>query len=107
MIISVISYPENLAIDNHILLHLFNNHQNPDSYFVSELLTEEGIQKETGYSLCHISRILKSLEKEGYVYRKLMRIENKRRKHNAFFLTKKGFKIAERIMEKNRIKFKG
>ena len=100
MIISVISYSENLTIDDYILLHLFNNHQNPDSYSISELLTEEGIQKETGFSLCYISQILKRLEKEGYVYRKLMRIENKRRKHNAFFLTKKGFKIVEKIRGK-------
>jgi len=100
LIISVISYPENLTIDDYILLHLFNNQQNPDSYSISELLTEEGIQKETGFSLCYISQILKRLEKEGYVYRKLMRIENKRRKHNAFFLTKKGFKIVEKIRGK-------
>lgn len=52
-------------------------------------------------SLCYISRILKKIEEEGYVYRRLMRIENKKRKHNAFFLTDKGFKLAEKIREKN------
>jgi hypothetical protein len=30
-----------------------------------------------------------------------MRIENTRRKHNAFFLTIKGLNIAEKIREKN------
>jgi len=99
-------YRKNFTIEELIILHLENNYQNPENYFVSILLTEEGIQSEIGCSLCYISRILKKLEKEGYVYRKIMKIENTKRKHYVFFLTDKGFKLAEKIREKIRIELK-
>ena len=43
---------------------------------MAELKTEKGIQMVLNCDIGLISRILKKLEKEGYIYRKLMKIEN-------------------------------
>ena len=73
-----------MTIENLIILHLLDNNDQ-GKYIVTELITEKGIQSEMNCSLSYVSQILKKIEEEGYVYRKLMRIENQKRKHPAFF----------------------
>ena len=106
MIISAKKTNRNITIEDLIFLHLLNNYHDQEKYIVSELLTEKGMQNELNCSLCYISRVLKKIEKEGYVYRRLMRIEKKKRKYHAFFLTDEGLKLAKRIKEKNSINMK-
>lgn len=85
-----------------IFLHLLENNSNQHEYIVSELLTQKGIQSKINGDLSLISRILKKNEKKGYIYRALKKIENKKRKQNAFFLTNDGVKVAVEL--KKRIK---
>jgi hypothetical protein len=44
-----------------------------------------------------ISRLICKNEKKGYIYRELLKVENKKRKQNAFFLTNKGIKLATEL----------
>ncbi len=99
-IIPARKYKKKLTIENLIFLHLLDNNDQ-SKYIVNELITEKGIQKELDCSLSYVSRILKKLEEEGYVYRRLMRIENKKQKQKAVYLTDEGLKLAEKIREKN------
>jgi DNA-binding MarR family transcriptional regulator len=78
-----------------------DNKCNHDDYIFSDSITEKGIQSLMNCSLSYISQILKKIEEEGYVYRKLVRIENKKRKQKAVFLTDEGLELAERIKQKN------
>jgi DNA-binding MarR family transcriptional regulator len=64
------------------------------------LFRKEGIRIALDCDLSLISRLLKKNEKEGYIYRMLMKIKNKKRKQNAFFLTEKGLNLAEELHEK-------
>ena len=89
-----------MTIEDLIFLHLLDNNKQ-NKYIVTELITEKGIQSEINCSLCYISRILKKMEEEGYVYRRLIRIENKKRKQKAVFMTGEGLKLAKIISEKN------
>jgi DNA-binding PadR family transcriptional regulator len=81
-------------------LHLLHNNQNQEKYIVSEIITQKGIQSEINCGLGYISRILKKNEEDGYIYRTLMKIENKKRKQYAFFLTEEGLRFAEELRMK-------
>jgi DNA-binding PadR family transcriptional regulator len=63
------------------------------------LITEQGIKSSLDCDLSLVSRLLKKNEKKGYLSRELMKVENKKRKQNAFFLTEKGEKVALEIKE--------
>jgi hypothetical protein len=41
--------------------------------------------------------MLKKNEERGYIYRKLLKIENKKRKQYTFFLTAEGLRIAKEL----------
>jgi DNA-binding PadR family transcriptional regulator len=91
----------NLTIEDNILLHLLENNFDQDEYIVLDSITEKGIQSSINCGLGYISRILKKNEEQGYIFRKLMRIENGKRKQYAFFLTKEGLKLAEKLRKIN------
>ena len=88
---------ENLTVEEKLLLHLLDYKDQQNKYAVSELITEEGIQRALGCDLSLISRLLMKNENEGYTYRKLLKIKNKKRKQYAFFLTDKGIELALNI----------
>lgn len=85
-----------LSIENLLFLHLFENH-NQGKYIATEAITEKGIQKKLNCDIGLISRILKKNEEEGYIYRKMMIIENSKRKQNAFYLSDEGTERAEEL----------
>ena len=61
------------------------------------MITEQGIKSALDCDLSLISRLLKKNEKKGYIYRTLLKVANKKRKQNAFFLTEEGIKIANEL----------
>jgi DNA-binding MarR family transcriptional regulator len=90
-----------LTKEELIFLHLLNYQNHRDHYVVPELITEKGIQSVVDCDLSLISRLLKKNEKRGYIYRTLSKVESKKRKQNAFFLTEEGIKIALELTKLN------
>ena len=90
-----------LTKEELLFLHLLKNNHHQDRYVVSEIITEKGIHEALDCDLGLISRILKKNEEKGWIYQSLLKIENKKRKQNAFFLTKEGLEIA---LELNNLK---
>jgi len=88
-----------LTIEDLFFLHLLENH-NQGKYIVTEAITEKGIQKKLNCDIGLISRIIKKNEEEGYIYRKIMKIENKKRKQNAIFLSDEGIERAKELHNK-------
>lgn len=80
-----------------LFIHLLENNHHRNRYVVSELITEKGIRMALECDISLISRLLKKNEQQGYIYRLLSKVENKKRKQNAFFLTEKGLDLASEI----------
>jgi DNA-binding MarR family transcriptional regulator len=97
LITTVNNSKKNLTYEVSLFIHLLENDSNKYDQIVPESITEEGIQRVLNCDLGHISRILKKNEKKGYLYRKVLRVENKNRKLCAFFLTQEGIEIAKEI----------
>jgi len=81
-------------------LHLLDNYHYREGPIVPKSLTQKGIQNKVNCDLSVISRILKKNEEKGYIYPVLMKIENVKRKQNAYFLSDEGLKIAENLRKK-------
>ena len=92
---------EKLTKEDLLLIHLLNYNYHRDRYVVTELITEQGIQSVIACDLSLISRLLSKNEKKEYIYRKLLKIKNKKRKMCAFFLTERGEKIAKELTKLN------
>lgn len=60
-------------------------------------LTQEGIAHALGISRNNVPRLLNALVKEGYVERKKMRIHGVPHKRFVYYLTEKGFEIANSV----------
>jgi DNA-binding PadR family transcriptional regulator len=99
LIISIKKYRKHLTIEDLIFLHLLINN-NQDKYIVTEMITEKGIQRELNCAIGFISRILTKNEEDGFIYRKLMKIEKIKRKRHAFYLTNEGLERAEELRKK-------
>ena len=82
-----------------LFLHLLNNIRYRNHYVVSESITEQGIRSAIDCDLSLISRILQRNEEKGYISRTLSKVESKKRKQNAFFLTDEGVRIALELKE--------
>jgi DNA-binding MarR family transcriptional regulator len=82
-----------------LFIHLLSHNRFRDHYVVSESITEQGIRSALDCDLSLISRILKRNEEKGYIFRSLSKVENKKRKQNAFFLTDEGVRIALELKE--------
>ena len=85
---------KNLTKEELLFLHLLKNNHLRGKYMVSELFTQQGIQSILECDLSLVSRLLKKNEEEGYIHRSLLKIENKKRRQNAYFLTDEGIKFA-------------
>jgi hypothetical protein len=94
---------EYFSKEEMLFLHLLNQNHNRDHYIVSESITEKGITNALECDMSLISRLLNKNEKKGYIYRMLAKVENKKRKQNAFFLTDDGIRIALELTELNSI----
>lgn len=70
-----------------------NNHLK-DKFVVKEAITQQGIQFVLDCDISLVSRLLKKNENNGYIYRSLLKIENKKRKQYAYFLTSTGLNFA-------------
>jgi hypothetical protein len=82
------------TIEEQLFVYLlqYNNLQN--NYVIPDLITQQGITNALDCDRSFISRLLRKNEREGLIFRKLIKIENKKRKQNAFFLTEEGIKYA-------------
>ena len=89
-IISEESEKKKLTIEEKLLLHLSKFKHHNDDYFVSELVTEQGIVKVLSCSWGLVSAIMKKNIEKGYIYRLKSKVERKKYKQFTFFLTKKG-----------------
>jgi len=92
---------DNLTKEELLFLHLLDHNDCRGHYVVSGSITEQGIRKALDCDLSLISRMLKRNEEKGYIFRILSKVENKKRKQNAFFLTEDGIKIARELTELN------
>lgn len=68
-----------------------------DEYQVPEILTLDGLSTELSCDPGFMSKILKKNLSEGLIFRKKVRIENKKRKQYAYFLTTTGLELAKKI----------
>jgi len=80
-----------------LLIHLSKFEHHKDDYFVPIQVTEEGLQRELCCSRSLISSILRNYEKVGFIYRIKSKVDRKKYKQFAFFLTKSGRKHALRL----------
>ena len=90
---------KNLTFEERILLYLLDYNYQPGNYLTSESVSFQGIKEAMNCDLGYLSRIIRSAEKKRYILRKMMKIPSKKRKHNVFFLTKKGRRIALELQE--------
>ncbi|UCH89708.1 MAG: winged helix-turn-helix transcriptional regulator [Thermoplasmata archaeon] len=84
--------------EDELLVYLssYNNNYS-DDYVVPYAVTQKGICKNINCSQGHVSRLLKKLIDEGYGIQMTRKIERKRRKQKAYFLTDKGQELALKI----------
>jgi DNA-binding MarR family transcriptional regulator len=90
-----------LTKEELLFLHLLQNNHLRDNYIVTDLFTQRGIQSVLECDLSLISRLLKKNEEEGYIIKALLKIENKKRKQNAYFLTDEGIEFAMGLSKAN------
>jgi hypothetical protein len=76
---------QNLNKEELLFLHLLDFHHFKEHFIVPDVITEQGIHKVIQCDLGHLSRLLTKNEKKGNIFRELLKIENKKRKQNAFF----------------------
>lgn len=91
---------ENLTKEELLFLYLLKYDNQKENYLVKDSITENGIHKACNCTLGLISRILIKNEKNGYIFRKKVKIINKKNKQYAFFLTESGLNIALEIKDK-------
>ncbi len=82
-----------------LFLHLSGYNYNPANYVFSEMVTMKGIQSVLKCDLGYISRLLKKNRKKGYIRSEKVKVENKLRIQNGYFLTQRGEKVALKINE--------
>ena len=83
-----------ITIQDRILLLLRDNGMYPDSYIVSEVLTQAGMSKKLGIRQNNLSRALRDLESRGLIKHRTARVRNQGRKKRAYHLTDMGEKAA-------------
>ena len=91
---------ENLTKEELLFLHLLDHNDCRGHYIVTVSITEQGIRNALDCDLSLISRIIKRNEEKGHIFRTLSKVENKKRKQNAFFLTDEGLSLAEELQKK-------
>ena len=61
------------------------------------MITLGGIKKELDCDLGFLSRLMKKNEIDGLIFRIKVKIINKKRRQNVYFLTPKGMELANKI----------
>ena len=87
---------DNLTKEELLFLHLLDYKDN-DEYIVSDMVTIQGIHSVLKCDLGYITRLLKRNRKKGYIKKKKVKVKNKLRIQNGFFLTERGEKVALKI----------
>ena len=86
-----------LTKEELLFLLLRDYHRYRNNYLVPEMITLGGIKKELDCDLGFLSRLIKKNEIDGLIFRKKVKIINKKRRQNVYFLTPKGLELADRI----------
>lgn len=77
-----------------LFLYLLKNNTLRDRYIVPGLFTQHGLQSVLDCDQSYISRLLRKNEREGLISRRMLKIENRKQRQNAFFLTEEGIRFA-------------
>ncbi len=87
-----------LPIRKRIILHLKNYVNYKDAFEVDNTITQEGIAKAINIRLEHVSRSVKRLVDNDYLYFRSTHIKSLNRRKRAYFLTVKGIEYANEII---------
>jgi|GEM_PF-2606048 len=87
-----------LTAEERILIHLFDYSRYREDYEVPIEVTQDEIGVYTGILKNHVSRDMKRLMNKGFVDERLAKVYSLQRKRKAYFLTSKGFSVAQRLI---------
>ncbi|MFW9879407.1 MAG: hypothetical protein ACFFG0_40540 [Candidatus Thorarchaeota archaeon] len=86
-----------LPVEKRIILHLLEYIKLRNTIEGSDAITQQGIAKATGIRIEHVSRSVKRIKTDGYVFVRSTYIKDQNRHKKAYFLTKEGIKYAREI----------
>lgn len=92
-------YKISLSIEKRIILHLSNYNRYRTKLIVTNEVSQQGISNAAGIRLEHVSRAIKKLIQDDFIYMRNTRILEADRIKKAYFLTKNGKQYALRIKE--------
>ncbi len=93
---------EDLSVNERILIHLRDYSMDPVNEGAAMGQTQEGIGEAIGIRINHVPRATKKLLDDSYIDDTLVHIGGLKRKRKAYFLFKKGRKIADDLIDKFR-----
>ena len=91
---------EDLSVNERILIHLRDYSMDPVNEGAAMGQTQEGIGEAIGIRINHVPRATKKLLDDSYIDDTLVHIGGLKRKRKAYFLFKKGRKIADDLIDK-------
>jgi DNA-binding MarR family transcriptional regulator len=89
-----------LTVNEKMVLHLRRYDRYYDDFIVPPEVSQNGIAGALGTSQNHISKAAKKLMALKAITSRLARVEGEPRRKKVYFLTSKGFEIAEEIRSK-------
>lgn len=89
-----------LTVNEKMVLHLRRYDRYYDDFIVPPEVSQNGIAGALGTSQNHISKAAKKLMALDAITSRLARVEGEPRRKKVYFLTTKGFEIAEEIRNK-------
>ncbi|MCK5396931.1 MAG: hypothetical protein KAJ33_01610 [Thermoplasmata archaeon] len=93
---------EDLSVNERILIHLRDYSMDPINEGAAMGQTQEGIGEAIGIRINHVPRATKKLLDDIYIDEALVHIGGLKRKRKAYFLLKKGKKIADDLVDEFR-----
>ena len=94
---------EDLSVNERILIHLRDYSMDPVNEGAAMNQTQEGIGESIGIRINHVPRATKKLLDDKYADEVLVHIGGLKRKRKAFYLTKSGLEIADKLLAKLRV----
>ncbi len=94
-----LEHQKKITVEDKILLHLFKNHLNPDSFEAPMSLSQVGISKVIGVRRSHVSHAAKRLKDKGQIGENIAHILGVKRRRKVYYLTPDGYDKARKLHE--------
>ena len=88
-----------ITVEDKILLHLFKNPLDPESFEAPMTLSQVGISKVIGVRRSHVSHAAKRLKDKQHIKEKIAHILGVKRRRKVYYLSPEGFQRARKIFE--------